>query len=71
MTWTNFIGKKCFIIVDTSVGERRYSGIIKEVNYLGKNIDKIETFLILLEDSITNKLVGFSSTQIKLIQEER
>lgn len=71
MTWTNFSGKKVFIIVDTSVGERKYSGVVKEVTLLGKNIDGNENFLILLDDFITKKLVGFSSSQIKLIQEER
>lgn len=70
MAFTDFIDKKVFVQVDTKNGVRRYQGIVNEIQYLGKNIDNIDVWFISMIDKFGMK-VGFSSAQIKLIEEEK
>ena len=69
MAWTDFKGKQVFIVIETSKGDRRYSGVVNEVTYIGKNINGIETYFIEIIDKFNFK-VGFNSTQIKVMEEE-
>jgi hypothetical protein len=70
MAFTDFIGKKIFVQIDTKDSIRRYSGTVNDVVFLGKNIDDVEVWFIEMTDKFGLK-VGFSSTQIKLIDEEK
>lgn len=70
MAFKDFIDKKVFVQVETKDGVRRYNGIIEEVVFLGKNIEDVEVWFFYMTDKFGNK-VGFSNTQIKLIEEEK
>jgi hypothetical protein len=62
-----FEGKKVFVrLKSNSV----YNGIVEEVNFLGRNEFGIELWMFLLRDKFNN-LVGFSNSEIELIQVKR
>ena len=65
-----FLCKKVYVHIDTKDGVRRYSGTLIEITYLGKTIDGFENYFLLIEETAGTK-VGFTSTQIKLIEEEK
>lgn len=69
MAWINWNGKKVFVIVDTTSGEKRYSGVIKDVQYLGKNSNSIDIYFLEMIDKFGDR-VGFNSNSIKFIGEE-
>lgn len=66
MEWSNFIGKKIYVRL---VFERFYTGIVKEVTFMGKDENNVDIFLIGITDKF-GKFVAFSSKEIKLIKEE-
>lgn len=70
MAFEEFEGKNVYINIETKDGTRRYSGILKEVTYLGKTLDKVDNYFLLLVDKFGQN-VGFASSQIKLIEEEK
>lgn len=65
-----FKDKKIYVHIGSKDGIRRYSGILIEINYIGKTIDEIDEYLLLIEEKEGTK-VGFVSSQIKLIEEEQ
>lgn len=70
MEWMDYKGMKVFIQIETIDGIRRYQGFISDVVYLGKDVNNIQNYFLELTDKYGMK-VGFASSQIKLIQQER
>jgi hypothetical protein len=70
MAFRDFIGKKVFIEIQTTSGLKHYSGFVTDVVFMGKNTEEVEIWFIEIIDKFGNK-VGFSSTSIKLIDEEK
>lgn len=70
MAWQNWVGKKVFIQISTRDGTRRYSGIIEDISFMGKNTESVEVYFISIKDKFGFK-VGFVSTQIEVIKEEK
>jgi hypothetical protein len=66
----NFLNKQIYVQIETNTGIRRYSGILTEVQYLGKNIDNSDNYFLFIIDKFNTK-VGFSSSSIKFIEEEK
>jgi hypothetical protein len=62
-----FEGKKVFVKLKRG---SFYNGIVKEVNYLGKNEFGIELWMFLLLDKFDN-FVGFSNSEIDVIEVKR
>lgn len=70
MAWQSWQKKKVYIEVNTRNGVKRYSGIIDEVVFLGKNSEGVEIYFLSMIDKFNEK-VGFNSNNINLIQEEK
>jgi len=70
MAWQEYEGKKVYILINTREGTRRYSGTINEVTFMGKSIEGVETYFLSLTDKF-GAIVGFISTQVQLIEEEK
>lgn len=70
MNFKEYEKKKILLHIETAKGLRYYSGIVEEVNYLGKNIDGVEIWFLMITDKFGAK-VGFNSSQIRLIEEEK
>ena len=70
MIWTSFKGKKIFLQVETVNGLWGYSGMVNDVVFIGKNIDKVDVYFLDITD-IKGQNIGFSSTQVKFIKEEK
>lgn len=70
MVWTDYKDKKVYLQVKTINGIWGYTGIVTDVLYMGKSIDNVEIYFLEIID-IKGDRVGFSSTQIKFIKEER
>lgn len=66
MVWRELINKKIYVILDD---ESKYSGIVKEISYLGKSTEDTDLYLIGIIDKF-NKFVCFKNTSIKKIKEE-
>lgn len=66
MAWKEFDGKKVYVSLN---GDRKYSGLVQEVVYMGRDVDNVEVYLFILKDKY-GKLVSFSNKEIELIQEE-
>lgn len=70
LSWIDWQDKKVYVIVDTTSGEKKYSGIIIDVIFLGKSIEGVDIYLLEMNDKYENK-VGFVSNSIKFISEEK
>jgi hypothetical protein len=68
--WKSFEGRKVLVNIETVKGMRMYSGLVNEVTYIGKSIHDIDLFFIEITDKFGER-VGFTSSSIKLIEEER
>ena len=66
MIWNNYVGKQVFIILNNN---RRYSGIFKEAEFIGKDSFGADMYIISIIDKF-GKWVSFSSKEIELIDEE-
>lgn len=70
MDWNDFKNKKVFLEAETTVGMRKYAGVIKDVMYLGEGSKGEKLYFIELIDKY-QMVIGLASNTIKLIQEER
>ena len=68
--WKSYIGKRILVNIETVKGVRIYSGIINDVVHMGKNTEGVEIYFLEMTDKFGER-VGFSSTSIKLIEEEK
>lgn len=67
MGFMEYIGKRVYVKLTSG---RIYVGKVTEVNFLGKNSDGVELYLIMMIDKF-GSIVSFSNTEINLIDEER
>ena len=67
MDMKEYEGKKVYVKLNS---DRVYSGMIIEVNYLGKDEFGIDVWLFLMKDKF-GSLVSFSNKELKLLEEER
>lgn len=66
MEWKDWIGKRIFVKLNSG---SVYSGVVKDVSFIGKNEYDIDLFMFDIIDKF-NKIVCFSSIEIKIIKEE-
>lgn len=70
--WMKFDGKRVLVNIETIKGVRLYTGVVKEVVFMGKNTEGVDVYFLEITDKF-GESVGFQSSQIKLIeiQEDR
>ena len=67
MEMKDYEGKKVYVKLNSN---RVYSGVIVEVNFLGKDDMGVDIWLFLMKDKF-GYMVSFSNKELKLLEEEK
>lgn len=68
--WDRYEGKRVYVSLKTDNGKRYYSGVVKDIDYVGKDEQDVKIYLITILDKF-GSYVSFTTKEIEIMEEEK